>query len=99
VVKLLSDLSNIIRYPIITNKATRLLEKNKYSFIVTPKSNKIEIKKSIEYLFNVKVMKVNTSHLPKKQRRVGKYLGWKAHYKKAIVTLEKGTTINLFDEK
>jgi|TARA_B110000967_G_scaffold141305_1_gene144464 large subunit ribosomal protein L23 len=99
VVKLLSDLSNIIRYPIITDKATRLLEKNKYSFIVTPKSNKIEIKKSIEYLFNVKVIKVNTSHLPKKQRRVGKYLGWKAHYKKAIVTLEKGTTINLFDEK
>lgn len=98
-VKLLSDLSNIIRYPIITDKATRLLEKNKYSFIVTPKSNKIEIKKSIEYLFNVKVIKVNTSHLPKKQRRVGKYLGWKAHYKKAIVTLEKGTTINLFDEK
>jgi large subunit ribosomal protein L23 len=99
VIKLLSDLSTIIRYPIITDKATRLLENNKYSFIVTPKSNKIEIKKSIEYLFDVKVKKVNTVHLPKKQKRVGKYIGWKSHYKKAIVTLEKGSTINLFDDK
>jgi large subunit ribosomal protein L23 len=57
VIKLLSDLSTIIRYPIITDKATRLLENNKYSFVVTPKSNKIEIKKSIEYLFDVKVKK------------------------------------------
>ena len=98
-IKLLSDLSNIIRYPIITDKATRLLEKNKYSFIVSPKSNKVEIKKSIEYLFDVKVIKVNTLHLAKKKRRVGKYIGWKPHYKKAIVTLKKGTTINLFEEK
>ena len=90
--------NDIIKYPIITDKATRLLENNQYSFIVNPYSDKITIKAAIEYLFNVKVIKVNTCHLPKKKRRVGKYLGWKSHYKKAIVTLAEGDTINLFAE-
>merc|ERR1712154_670579 len=90
--------NDIIKYPIITDKATRLLENNQYSFIVNPNSDKITIKAAIEYLFNVKVIKVNTCHLPKKKRRVGKYVGWKSHYKKAIVTLSEGDTINLFAE-
>jgi large subunit ribosomal protein L23 len=89
---------HIIKYPIITDKATRLLENNKYSFIVDPSSDKITIRTSIEDLFNVKVIKINTCHLPKKKKRVGKYLGWKSQYKKAIVTLAKGDTINLFAE-
>nr|YP_010537072.1 ribosomal protein L23 [Lithodesmioides polymorpha]UYC30859.1 ribosomal protein L23 [Lithodesmioides polymorpha] len=94
------NLSNtdIVKYPIITDKTTRLLENNQYSFIVNPSSDKITIKAAIEYLFNVKVIKINTCHLPKKKRRVGKYLGWKSHYKKAIVTLAEGDTINLFAE-
>jgi large subunit ribosomal protein L23 len=94
------NLSNtdIVKDPIITDKTTRLLENNQYSFIVNPSSDKITIKAAIEYLFNVKVIKINTCHLPKKKRRVGKYLGWKSHYKKAIVTLAEGDTINLFAE-
>jgi len=90
--------NNIIKYPIITDKATQLLEKNQYTFIVDPSSNKITIKSSIEYLFNVKIIKINTCHLPKKKKRVGKYFGYKPHYKKAIVTLVEGNTINLFAE-
>ena len=90
--------TNVIKYPLITDKATRLLENNQYSFIVNPDSDKITIKTAIEYLFNVKVTKINTCHLPKKKKRVGKYLGWKSHYKKAIVTLSKGDTINLFTD-
>jgi len=90
--------TNIIKYPIITEKSTRLLETNQYSFVVNPYSNKVTIKAAIEYLFNVKVIKVNTCHLPKKKRRVGKYLGWIPHYKKAIVTLSEGDSINLFAE-
>lgn len=89
---------DIIKYPIITDKATRLLENNQYSFIVDPDSDKITIKMSIEYLFDVDVIKINTCHLPKKKKRVGKYVGWKPHYKKAIVTLSEGDTINLFAE-
>ena len=88
----------IIKYPIITDKATRLLENNQYSFIVDRYSNKCSIKTAIEYLFNVKVLKVNTCRLPRKQKRVGKYIGWKSQYKKAIVTLLDGDVINLFAE-
>ena len=88
----------IIKYPIITDKATRLLENNQYSFVVDRYSDKLTIKSSIEYLFNVKVVKVNTCRLPRKQKRVGKYIGWKPQYKKAIVTLSEGDVINLFTD-
>ena len=90
--------AQVIKYPIITDKATRLLEKNQYSFIVDRGSNKLAIKAAIEYLFNVKVIKVNTCHLPRKKKRVGKYIGWKPQYKKAIVSLAEGDVINLFTE-
>ena len=90
--------AQIIKYPIITDKATRLLENNQYSFIVDRYSDKLAIKAAIEYLFNVKVIKVNTCRLPHKQKRVGKYFGWKPKYKKAIVSLAEGDLINLFTE-
>ena len=90
--------AQIIKYPIITDKATRLLENNQYSFIVDRYSNKLVIKAAIEYLFNVKVIKVNTCRLPRKKKRVGKYIGWKPQYKKAIVSLAKDDVINLFTE-
>ena len=90
--------AKIIKYPIITDKATRLLENNQYSFIVNRYSDKIEIKTAIEYLFNVKVIKINTCRLPRKKKRVGKFIGWKPQYKKAIVTLLEGDVINLFTD-
>ena len=88
----------IIKYPLITEKAMRILETNQYSFIVDRYSNKNAIKESIEFLFNVKVIKVNTCRLPRKQKRIGKYIGWKPQYKKAMVTLAEGDTINLFTD-
>lgn len=88
--------SQIIKYPIITDKATRLLENNQYSFVVDRYSDKPNIKTAIENLFNVKVIKVNTCRLPRKKKRVGKYIGWKPQYKKTIVTLAEGEIINLF---
>jgi large subunit ribosomal protein L23 len=90
--------AQIIKYPIITDKGTRLLENNQYSFIVDRYSDKLTIKAAIEYLFNVKVIKVNTCRLPRKKKRVGKYIGWKPQYKKAIVTLSDGDVINLFTD-
>ena len=88
----------VIKYPIITDKATRLLENNQYSFIVDRYSDKPTIKTAIEYLFNVKVIKINTCRLSRKKKRVGKYIGWKPQYKKAIVTLSEGDVINLFTD-
>ena len=90
--------ANIIKYPLITDKATRLLENNQYSFIVDRNSDKITIKNTIEYLSDVKVTKVNSCRLPRKKKRVGRYIGWKPQYKKAIVTLAKGDVIDLFTE-
>jgi large subunit ribosomal protein L23 len=90
--------TQIIKYPIITDKGTRLLENNQYSFVVDRYSDKLTIKSAIEYLFNVKVIKVNTCRLPRKKKRVGKYIGWKPQYKKAIVTLSESDVINLFTD-
>ena len=90
--------TQVIKYPIITDKATRLLENNQYSFVVDRYSDKLTIKTAIEYLFNVKVVKINTCRLPRKQKRVGKYIGWKPQYKKAVVTLSEGDVINLFTD-
>ena len=90
--------AQIIKYPIITDKSTRLLENNQYSFVVDRYSDKLTIKASIEYLFDVKVVKVNTCRLPRKKKRVGKYIGWKPQYKKAVVTLSEGDVINLFTD-
>ncbi len=90
--------ANIIKYPIITDKTTRLLENNQYSFIVDRNSDKLTIKNTIEYLFDVKVIKVNSCRLPRKKKRVGKYIGWKPQYKKAIVRLAQGDVIDLFTE-
>lgn len=94
------SLSNtqVIKYPIITDKATRLLENNQYSFVVDRYSDKVTIKTAIEYLFDVKVIKINTCRLPRKKKRVGKFIGWKPQYKKAVVTLSEGDVINLFTD-
>jgi|Transcript_29345 large subunit ribosomal protein L23 len=87
-----------IKYPIITDKATRLLERNKYTFMVDQRANKFTIKKIIEYIFSVEVIKVNTLNTPRKKRTIGQFSGYKAKYKKAIITLKNGDTINLFPD-
>jgi large subunit ribosomal protein L23 len=79
-------LPDLIRRPILTEKATRLMELGKYTFEVTPKATKPEIKAAIEYLFKVKVEAVNTQNPPRKKRRVGKFVGFKSLYKRAVVT-------------
>jgi large subunit ribosomal protein L23 len=83
-------LPDLVRRPIVTEKATIAMEQNKYTFEVIPKATKPEIKAAIENLFDVKVVKVNTSRPPRKKRRVGKFLGYKPQYKKAIVTVASG---------
>lgn len=92
------DLADLVLRPIVTEKATMLLEQNKYVFEVIIKATKPEIKAAIESLFEVKVTGVNTLRPPRKKRRVGKFIGYKAHHKRAIVTLAEGDTITLFPE-
>lgn len=92
------DLADLILKPIVTEKATIQLEENKYVFDVLPKATKPEIRAAIESLFDVTVTKVNTLRLPRKKRRVGRFLGYKAQYKRAIITLKEGDSITLFPE-
>lgn len=92
------DLADLVRRPLVTEKATMLMELNQYTFEVAPKATKPQIKAAIQYLFNVKVVGVTTQNPPRKKRRVGRFVGYKAVYKRAIVTLAPGDSITLFPE-
>ena len=89
---------DLVKYPILTEKTIRLIEQNQYSFAVDPKAKKTDIKIAIEQLFDVKVISVNTLLQPLKKRRVGKFIGTKARYKRAIVTLAPENSITLFED-
>jgi len=93
-----SPFISLVKYPILTEKTIQLLQSNQYSFAVDKKANKVSIKSAIETLFDVKVVSVNTSMLPLKRRRVGKFIGCKAGYKRAIVTLAPENSIIFFEE-
>lgn len=93
----MKDYREIIKRPIITEKTSDLMAENKYTFAVDRKANKLEIKEAVEKLFNVKVEQVNTLTVKPKRRRVGRYEGFKSGYKKAIVKLAPGNSIELFE--
>jgi large subunit ribosomal protein L23 len=88
-----AELADIVIRPIVTEKATYMMEDNKYVFEVVKDAKKPEIRAAIESLFDVKVAKVNTMNQPRKKRRVGQYIGYKSQYKKAIVTLAVGDSL------
>lgn len=94
---------DILIKPLITEKAENLSEKlNQFTFLVDRRSNKIEIRKAIEKMYNVQVSAVNTSIMPSKTRnrntKAGFIRGSVSAYKKAVVTLAKGETIDLYGE-
>lgn len=78
---------DIIKKPIITERSTEMMESNKYVFEVDIKSNKSQIKKAVEEIFEVKVTNVNTMNVKAKPKTFGKYKGFTSRRKKAIVTL------------
>lgn len=85
---------DIIYAPIITERTAQMAEENKFAFKVDPRANKTQIKQAIESIFNVKVESINTTNSHPKKRRVGKYTGMTNKYKKAIVKLAEGNSIN-----
>ena len=93
----------ILIKPLITEKMTNLsADEGKYGFIVNPKANKIEIAKAIEKKFQVKVIDVKTLNYSGKTktqfRKSGRFTGKTAKFKKAIITLKEGDTIELFEQ-
>ena len=89
---------DIILRPIITENSMDGIADKKYTFEVAKDANKVEIKAAVEKLFDVKVAKVNTINVDGQLRRYGRYEGFTASRKKAIVTLtEDSKTIEFFD--
>ena len=89
----------IVRRALISEKGTRLREReNGYLFEVARDANKIEIKQAIEAIFPVKVASVRTLRVHGKPKRMGRYTGHRPDWKKAVVTLQKGQTIELFEQ-
>ena len=89
--------SDIILKPIITEYSMERLENGKYTFKVANDATKVEIAKAVETLFDVKVAKVNTISVKGKAKRMGRFVGYRPDWKKAIVTVEGDKTIEFFD--
>ena len=83
------QLHDVLIRPVITEKSTKLMEENKYTFRVPLTANKVQIRQAVEKIFNVKVEKVATIRVLGKTKR--------SDYKKAIVTLKAGESITLFE--
>lgn len=91
------ELQEIIQAPLITEKGSLMAEKtNQVLFKVRPDANKIEVKKAVEALFKVKVLKVRMTRYLGKVRRVGRSVGRLPQWKKAYVTLKEGDKIDFF---
>jgi len=91
------DPYKIIKRPVVSEKSTILSERdNKYVFEVSTDANKIQIKKAVEEIFKVGVTKVRTMRMRGKLKRVRLQYGRTPEWKKAIVTLKKGDSIELF---
>jgi large subunit ribosomal protein L23 len=89
---------SIIRRPIITEKGSGLKDdNNQLVFEVHPDSNKSEIRKAVEKLFKVTVLSVRTQNRIGKRKRLGRTVGRRKHWKKAIVTLREGDRVEFFE--
>lgn len=94
----MEEFYNIIKKPLVTEKSNRQKEThNHYVFEVDRKANKIEIKKAVEQLFKVKVDRVSVSRVHGKVKRLGKNLGKRPDWKKAVVRLREGDRIDFFE--
>ncbi len=91
---------DIIKRPLDTEKLDKLRDKqNKFAFEIDLKASKTEVKQAVETLFKVKVVDIKTAIVRGKMRRIGRSSGMRPNWKKAIVTLKDGDSIQLFEGK
>ena len=92
------DPREVIIRPVVTEASAMLQEERQtYTFIVAKDSNKIEIRNAVQELFDVTVEDVRTANYPGKVRRVGRRIGRKPGYKKALVKLAEGDSIDVYE--
>lgn len=94
----MSGAQDVIIRPLVSEKSTGAMADNKYTFLVDVRADKSQIKQAIEQAFKVRVRSVNTVRQLGKMRRMGVFRGRQPSYKKAIVTLEEGQKIKVFEE-
>ena len=90
------DAHNVIIRPIVSERSFSLMEENKYTFEVARDANKYQIKDAVEELFSVKVVNVNTINVKPKKKRVRYVAGYTRQWKKAVVTVAEGDSIEIF---
>ena len=90
------DARDILIRPLVTEHSTDLMQDGKFVFVVDRRANKIQIAEAVKEIFKVNVIAVNTLNVKPKTKRRGRTLGKTAAYKKAIVKLEAGQTIEFF---
>ena len=88
---------DILRRPVITEKSTDMQEQGRYTFVVTERATKHQIRSAVEEAFDVKVLRVNTMHVRGRGKRFGPRLSIRPSWKKAIVTLAPVDTITIFE--
>lgn len=94
----MTDATRVIIAPIVTEKSERLKgEASKYTFRVARRANKIDIRQAVEKLFRVHVTAVHVSNHGGKQRRLGRFVGRRPDWKKAVVTIKKGESIEALE--
>jgi large subunit ribosomal protein L23 len=94
----MEELYHVIKRPLITEKSNRQKEsQNQYAFEVDRKANKVEIKRAVEQLFKVKVKRVTVAKMHGKVKRLGRNVGRRPDWKKAVVCLKEGSRIEFFE--
>ena len=93
----MANARDILIRPLVTEKSTALMQEGKYTFVVAKGANKIEIGAAVEEIFKVKVESVNTVRVLGKTKRMGRTQGKRPDYKKAIVKLAPGESIEFFE--
>ena len=92
------NLHDVIRRPLVTEKSSiGRDEQNLATFAVDPRATKLDIRRAVEQLFDVRVVDVRTMRQPRRKRRVGLHVGRRAEWKKAIVRLAEGQKIEFFE--
>lgn len=94
----MSEARDILIRPLVSEKTTMAMADNKYTFLVDARADKTQIKQAVEEIFGVRVQSVNTIRQLGKMRRMGRFEGRRPSYKKAVITLEEGQRIKVFED-
>lgn len=93
------ELTRIIQAPIVTEKSDMLMREGKYTFKVDFHANKFQVAQAVEHIFKVNVVDVNIIRVGKKPKKLGRFAGFQNRYKKAIITVAAGESINYYPEE